>query len=895
MLCGCLASAHAAVPAVTFHVATGGDDAWSGRLSEPNGDRTDGPLASLVGARDAIRRLKAEGPLPGPARVVVADGTYRLAAPVVFTPMDSGTPDCPVTYEAAPGARPVFTGGRRIRGFRAGEDGIWRVHLPEVADGTWRFEQLYVSGRRAVRARMPNRFWFYADGTFQQGSDPATGEVADLSRRAFRFRPGDVEPWGGLTDAVLVVYHSWEVARLPIAAIDAEAHVVFTAGEAKWPFGRWGRNQRYYVENVREALDAPGEWFLGRDGTLHYVPLPGERTEEVEVVAPVACELLRIKGEAAAGRTVEHVAFKGLSFRHCAYMLPPEGHGDWQAASTVPAAVTADGARGVAFRDCEFAHLGGHGVWIRRGSTDCHIEHCRLHDLGAGAVRIGETVIRPEGPERTGRIVVDDNIIHGGGRDFLGACAVWIGQSGHNEVTHNDIADFAYTGISVGWTWGYGESLAVGNRIEFNHIHHLGRGVGLNDMGGLYTLGVSPGTTVSFNHIHHVHGYPHHSVGAWGLYNDEGSTGIVMEENLVHDVSTGTYHLHYGRENVLRNNVLAFSERGQLQRTRRHEHVSFTMERNVVYWRGGPLLTGQWGDDNFRLASNLYWNEAGPVEFDGLSLTEWQARGHGEGSIVAEPGFAAPAARDFRLGPDSPARRVGFRPFDYGRAGVRRDDPEWVALADSEDYGPPQPVPDLPPFGLQEDFESLPVGAPPPHAYVQVEGRGDSIAVTDEAAAGGRQSLKLADAPGLEHAYNPHFAYAPDHTGGVTRFAFAMRVEPGVRMFHEWRDWRQDPYAVGPSLHVAGLRLVVGGRELLRLPEAEWVRFEVSAALGEGAAGTWEMAVALPGEEAHRFEGLPCGSPEFRAVTWLGFSSVAHEATAFYLDDLELRNEPGKP
>ena len=358
------------------------------------------------------------------------------------------------------------------------------------------------------------------------------------------------------------------------------------------------------------------------------------------------------------------------------------GSGCWQACGqaevNLDGAVSAIGARNVALDGCAVRHVGGYAMAFGAGCRTNTIENCEMVDMAAGGIKIGHAGNAPfygwvteNDPEKVpSHHTVRQCLIAHGGRMHPAAVGVWIAHSPNNVVEHNDIFDFYYTGISVGWTWGYGPSQTHHNDIGFNHIHTLGQGV-LSDMAAVYTLGVSPGTRVHGNRCHDIRCYAK-GYGGYGLYTDEGTSELVMENNLVYRASSGGFHQHYGKENHIQNNIFAFGQEAQLQRTRPEPHTSFFLERNIVYWDNDHLVLGNnWWDSHFKLDYNIYWNQGNPIHFfANFDFAQWQEKfKQDQHSIVADPKFVAPEKDDYRLQDNSPALSVGFKPFDVSAAG----------------------------------------------------------------------------------------------------------------------------------------------------------------------------------------------------------------------------------
>jgi hypothetical protein len=597
-------------------------------------------------------------------------GRYELSGPLVFQPEDSGTARSPTIYTAAdPEGRVVISGGRAITGWKParGARGEWVADLPALKEG-WRFRHVAVDGQWRSRPRLPAGET--ATYTIAGLAGANAGAAYDTRADRFEYATGHVDPnWTRLGDIEIVVPHFWVDSHLRISGVDAGRVVKFDRqSQYKFTDEHQPVPGRYYLTNVYEAL-GPGQFYANpAAGTLHYMPRAGETPARVLLVAPRLASLVELWGVPGSSRFVEHLTFRGLTFSDTAWEPGPTDAVDRQAASHVPGAVIATGARHVAIERCTLENLGGYAVDLREGCRGVRLAGNELAWLGAGGIKVNGAA-DPE-PLRSGETVITDNRLHHLGRHFHSGVGVLVMNAFGNTLAHNEVSDLYYTGISVGWIWGYGPSVSRDNRIEFNLIHDVGQGL-LSDLGGFYSLGVSPGTVVRNNIVHDVAG---HDKG-WGLYTDEGSTGILLENNLVYRTSHGGFHQHYGRDNIVRNNIFALGRDEQIVRSRDEPHRSFTFERNIVYYRTGVLLSSVWsgGTDHFTLDHNLYWNAAGsPPRFPAGDLEAWQALGFDKHSSVADPRFVDPEHDDFHLKPESPAHALGFRPIDFSSVGPRK-------------------------------------------------------------------------------------------------------------------------------------------------------------------------------------------------------------------------------
>lgn len=549
-------------------------------------------FVTIQQAIDYIPVLKSEKPL-NEIEIVINEGTYFLLKALRITNQHAGDSLTKLTIRGI--GEVIVSGGKKLD-FTSGADGMAYSTLNGDLPIT---SGLYVNQERKTLARTPNKGFFELLGIREEFVEADHNKFKESvlylkldEQIATSLRQLSPEE---LSYVQIHFIHIWDLTIKVLDRYDAETGEFITKPSRMMkPHNPLQVGSRYFVRGYSDAGDAPGEWF--KEGNQLFYLHGGETIKEA--IVPMLRELLIIVG--TRKHQVSNVSIENIKFRHSKNVLASYGWIPQQAAASVPAAIKVRFAKNISFHECAFEKMGQYAMWLESGVINSSVTKCFLNDLGAGGIKIGLATQKILDKDLVCRnILIDNNIIQHGGITFPPAVAIWVGNSSNNRISHNDISDFPYSGISVGWRWGYGVTQAHNNEIAYNKVHHLGWSV-MADMGGIYTLGESFGTKVHHNVIHDIAGYKK----GFGIYEDEGTTGAVFKNNLVFRVSDTGFMHHYGKKNVVKGNVFGCGLRGALAFGKPEKHLSFTFKNNLIYAEGNKLVVGSWEKARVKFMDN---------------------------------------------------------------------------------------------------------------------------------------------------------------------------------------------------------------------------------------------------------------------------------------------------
>lgn len=898
-------SAMSNVFAADYFVAPGGDDAAPGTREQPW--RTPHHAIETAEAGDTI---------------LLRGGEYDLAEPLVITPQKSG-----LTLAAAPGETVTLRGSRMVTGWQLWRDGIYRADLSAQGLAGARFHQLFYEGARMPLARYPNL----------DSARPRTGGfiyVEDKAPRPFEqfiYAEGDIpfDDWDDISQAEVwsVFGGGWNFALTPIIEVDREQRII-TMRRVR---GHFERMNRYFIQNVLGALDAPGEWFLDyATDTLYFYPPDGPPGDEVR--APALDNIIEVRGSLPYPHQYLKTGFSG-------------GRADASLPEDAPAA---EPVAGVTLRGLRIEHARQSGI-VLTGARECSVIGCTVSGIGNVGINFGAVANAHEevGNPRMIPVTGFSGGVGGGGQNILfnDPCL-------DCRVEGCDVSDCGADGIFV-----YGDR----NLVENNHVRNIGlfdkdsacvnlwgeanvarrnllhdvprnaiflKGVDnvveLNDLrwtmletcdGGAIRM-CQRNLTLRGNVIRHNrivdtigYGYPRNSrtfqspYYAWGVYLDDFTCGTTVEGNIIVRASRGGVMLHGGSDNTVAGNVVVDGGLYALEHApiRDRPVTGNVFASNVLVFDGNEAVAyrcTKWLDGALAIRNNLVWPGDGPARVDtgygGQLFEDWQswlAFGADEGSVVRDP-----MLENSMPSPDSPAWGMGFEAIPVDEIGCYASDARasWPVDMDAGEVREWPLLYTQPTLPLREDFEIDVVGRKPRHGDVASEGAA-KIIVTDEQAASGQHSLKFLDAPGLRAAWLPRIFYPLNHREGRVRFSCDLLLDadrPPLLYLdpRQYSDRGVAEYFSGPMLTIAPDGTIsAGGKALASVPLGVWFTLQLDYTLGDDAPAATPLVLTVRGEESVHLQ-VPHVSPGFQRLERLVIASLSDEESVFYVDNITIES-----
>lgn len=554
------------------------DEIW---ISPKGSDFNDGtrqfPKATLTSALRQARewRRTEDNRIQGGITIYMEGGTYAFYEPVFIRPEDSGTKESPTIIRSVGDEKVILSGGISINGWKK-QGKVWVADVPAFNGRPLDFRQLWVNGKKAVRARDVEDF----EKMNRICSVDEKNEILYVPAVSIRRL---IDNKGNLKAkyAEMVLHQMWCVANLRIRSVEVQgdsAAIRFHQPESRIQFEHpWprpmvttdGHNSAFYLTNARELQDVPGEWYHDIDARkVYYYPREGEKMQEAEVIVPAVETLVRVEG--TLDRPVCHIRFEKITFSYTTWMRPSEkGHVPLQAGMYLTdgyridpkmqrnylnhpldnqgwlgrpaAAVRVVAARQIDFERCRFEHLGSTGLDYEEAVQGGVVRGCLFRDIAGNGLLVGsfspaahETHL-PYDPADRREVCTQQQINNCYfteiGNEDWGCLAIAAGYVEDINIEHNEISEVPYSGISLGWGWTQTVNCMRNNRVHANLIHHYAKH--MYDVAGIYTLGSQPKSYVTENCVHSIYkpGYVHDPNHWFYLYTDEGSSFITVRDN----------------------------------------------------------------------------------------------------------------------------------------------------------------------------------------------------------------------------------------------------------------------------------------------------------------------------------------------------------------------------
>lgn len=550
-------------------------------ISPKGSDFNDGtrqsPKATLTSALRQVRewRRTEDNRIQGGITIYMEGGTYAFHEPVFIRPEDSGTKESPTIIRSVGDEKVILSGGISIKGWKK-QGKVWVADVPAFNGRPLDFRQLWVNGKKAVRARDVEDF----EKMNRICSVDEKNEILYVPAVSIRRL---IDNKGNLKAkyAEMVLHQMWCVANLRIRSVEVQgdsAAIRFHQPESRIQFEHpWprpmvttdGHNSAFYLTNARELQDVPGEWYHDIDARkVYYYPREGEKMQEAEVIVPAVETLVRVEG--TLDRPVCHIRFEKITFSYTTWMRPSEkGHVPLQAGMYLTdgyridpkmqrnylnhpldnqgwlgrpaAAVRVVAAKQIDFERCRFEHLGSTGLDYEEAVQGGVVRGCLFRDIAGNGLLVGsfspaahETHL-PYNPADRREVCTQQQINNCYfteiGNEDWGCLAIAAGYVGDVNIEHNEISEVPYSGISLGWGWTQTVNCMRNNRVHANLIHHYAKH--MYDVAGIYTLGSQPKSYVTENCVHSIYkpGYVHDPNHWFYLYTDEGSSFITVRDN----------------------------------------------------------------------------------------------------------------------------------------------------------------------------------------------------------------------------------------------------------------------------------------------------------------------------------------------------------------------------